>query len=208
MKSTDFSCLALEISGYELCFQQRYPTKAAFSTTSVYIYIFFLTFWPCYTACETLIPQPEIKSALEAQHRTTRARVQSNIYILMVYDSQLTLRGPGPFRTDLWLPRRREGGRGMDWGLVCKLHRMGKQQRSCWTAQKSYIHYPATNHREKDILKEYICITGSLCCTTEINTVNQLYTVQKTRKVAGALSSESEIHTYSQKETIKPSSVL
>ena len=42
----------------------------------------------------------------------------------------------------------------------------------------NYIQYPVVNHQGKEYEKEqiYICITGSLCCTAEINnTVNQTY---------------------------------
>ena len=39
-----------------------------------------------------------------------------------------------------------------------------------------YIKYPMINHNGKEYYKSvYICITDSLCCIAEINTVNQLY---------------------------------
>ena len=34
----------------------------------------------------------------------------------------------------------------------------------------NYIQYSVTNHNGKEREKEYICITGSLCCIEEINT--------------------------------------
>ena len=36
---------------------------------------------------------------------------------------------------------------------------------------ENYIQYPMANHMEKNIKKNvYICMTGSLCYTAEINT--------------------------------------
>lgn len=99
----------------------------------------------------------------------------------------------------------------MDWGLRLMQTPTGwANNEVLLNGTKSCIHYPATNHREKDILKEYICITGSLCCTTEINTVNQLYFSSKNKKSGrGALSSESQKYTRILKRRLsKPSSVL
>ena len=78
-------------------------------------------------------------------------------------------------RTDLWLPRGRVGGRGMDWesGVGrCKL------LRSEWINSKvllystgNYIESPGINHNGKEYKKNvYTCITESLCCTAEIST--------------------------------------
>ena len=35
----------------------------------------------------------------------------------------------------------------------------------------NYIQYPLINHNGKEYEKEYICITESLCCIAEINTI-------------------------------------
>ena len=58
----------------------------------------------------------------------------------------------------------------MDWGLGLMQTPIGwAHNELLLNSTGSCIHYPAISHREKDILKEYICITESLCCTTEIN---------------------------------------
>ena len=36
---------------------------------------------------------------------------------------------------------------------------------------ENYIQYPVINHSGKEYEKEYICITESLCCIPEINTI-------------------------------------
>ena len=79
-------------------------------------------------------------------------------------------------KTDLWLPRRRGTRGGMDWEFGvsrCKLVYIG------WVNNKvllystgNYIQYPVINHNGKEYEKEYIlCITESLCCTAEFNTI-------------------------------------
>ena len=38
----------------------------------------------------------------------------------------------------------------------------------------NYIQYPVINHNGKEYEKLYLCITESLCCTAEINIINEL----------------------------------
>lgn len=47
---------------------------------------------------------------------------------------------------------------------------------------ENYIQSPEINHGRKAYKKECMCITVSLCCTAEINIVNQLYFSTKIRK--------------------------
>ena len=99
-------------------------------------------------------------------------------------------------RTDLWLPRGRTGGRGIDWEFGvgrCKLLYIGWiNNKVLLQSTRNYIKYPVINHMGRNI-KECVCvyiyiyvyiyvyiyiyiyITESLCCTAEINIVNQLY---------------------------------
>ena len=51
------------------------------------------------------------------------------------------------------------------------LYGKGKQQVPLYSAE-NYIQYPMANPNGKEYKKEciYICMTGSLCCTAEINT--------------------------------------
>ena len=80
-------------------------------------------------------------------------------------------------RTDVWLPRRLGGG-GMDWEfgvswckLLCIEQINNKVLLYCHT--RNHIQYPMINQMEKNIKKDiyiYICITESLCSTTETNT--------------------------------------
>ena len=77
---------------------------------------------------------------------------------------------------NLWLPRGRGSGRGMDWEFGvsrCKLLYIE------WINNKvllystgNHIHYPVINHNGKEYEKQciYIYITESLCCIAEINT--------------------------------------
>ena len=66
-------------------------------------------------------------------------------------------------------------GEGKDWefGISrCKLFYIR------WINNKvllygtgNYIQYPVINHNGKEYEKEHVCITESLCCTAEINTL-------------------------------------
>ena len=77
--------------------------------------------------------------------------------------------------TDLWLPRGRGGGGGMDWEFGvsrCKLVYIG------WINNKvllystgNYIQYPAKKQNGKEYEKVYIRITESLCSAAEINNI-------------------------------------
>ena len=49
------------------------------------------------------------------------------------------------------------------------IHRMGKKQGPTVQHRES-IQYPVINHNRKEYVKEYICITESLCCTAKTNT--------------------------------------
>ena len=79
-------------------------------------------------------------------------------------------------RTDLWLPRGREGGRVMDWEFEvsrCKLlHLEWINNKVLLYSTGNYIQSPGINHNGKEYKKKnvYMCITESLCCTTEIST--------------------------------------
>ena len=64
-------------------------------------------------------------------------------------------------RTDLWLPKGRDGGRGKDWesGIRrCKplyLYRMYEQQSPTLQHRElQYIQYPVINHNGKEYGKE------------------------------------------------------
>ena len=77
-------------------------------------------------------------------------------------------------RTDLWLPRGRRGGGGMDWefGISrCKLlYIKWINNKILLYSTGNYMQYPVINHNGKEYEKECIHITLSLCCTAEINT--------------------------------------
>ena len=46
-----------------------------------------------------------------------------------------------------------------------------------------YIQYSVTNHNGKEYEKEYIlCVTGSLCCTEDINTTLLIYNTSIKKK--------------------------
>ena len=74
-------------------------------------------------------------------------------------------------RTDLWQPRGRRSGGGMDWefGISrCKLlYRECINNKVLLYSTGNYIQYPVINHNGKEYEKEciYIGITESLCCT-------------------------------------------
>ena len=80
-------------------------------------------------------------------------------------------------KTNLWLPRGREGRGEMDWEFVisrCKLlYIEWINSKVLLYSTRNYIQYPVINHNGKEyILKRiHICITESLCCTAEINTL-------------------------------------
>ena len=63
------------------------------------------------------------------------------------------------YRTDLWLPRGREGGGGMDWefGISrCKLlHIEWINNKVLLYSTGNYIQYPVRNHNGKEYEKEY-----------------------------------------------------
>ena len=83
-------------------------------------------------------------------------------------------------RTDLWLPRGKQGGEGgMDWEFGVS---RGKVLYVDWINNKvllhstrNYIQYPVINHKGKEHEKEYVCITELLRYIAKINTSNQLY---------------------------------
>ena len=54
---------------------------------------------------------------------------------------------------------------------------MEKQNKALLYNPGSYSQHPEINHNEKNVKKDCVCtcITELLCCTVEINTVNQLY---------------------------------
>ena len=66
-------------------------------------------------------------------------------------------------KTDLWLPRGRGGGRGMDWEFGvsrCKLlHIEWIHNRVLLYSTGNYIQYPVINHHGKEYEKEciYVC---------------------------------------------------
>ena len=77
-------------------------------------------------------------------------------------------------RTDLWLPRGRGSGGGMEWefGISrCKLvYIEWINNMVLLYSTGNYIQYLVINHNGKECKKcIYICITESLCGTTEIN---------------------------------------
>ena len=73
----------------------------------------------------------------------------------------------------------------MEWEFAisrCKLlHLEWINNKVLLYSSGNYIQYPATNHSRKEYEKEcvYICITESVCYTTETNIVNQLYFTKK-----------------------------
>ena len=50
--------------------------------------------------------------------------------------------------------------------MICRMDR----EQGCTISRGNYIQYPVINHNGKEYEKEYICVTESLCCTTEDNT--------------------------------------
>ena len=63
-------------------------------------------------------------------------------------------------RTDLWLPKARGGGRGMDWEFVvsrCKLlYRKWINNKVLLYSIGDYIQYPVINHNGKEYEKECV----------------------------------------------------
>ena len=66
------------------------------------------------------------------------------------------------WRTDLWLPRERGGGGGMDWecGISrCKLvYREWINNKGPLYSTGNYIQYPVINHKRKEYEKECVCV--------------------------------------------------
>ena len=88
------------------------------------------------------------------------------------------------WRTDLWLPRGREGEEVMDWKFGvsrCKILYIGWiNNKVILYSTENNIQYLMTNHSGKEYEENiyiYTCITELLCYTAEIkyNIVNQLY---------------------------------
>ena len=66
-------------------------------------------------------------------------------------------------------------GGGMEWEVgvsTCKLlYVEWINNKVLLYSSGSYIQYPLINHNRKEYKKVYICITESLCCKAEINTI-------------------------------------
>ena len=78
------------------------------------------------------------------------------------------------YRTGLRLPGGL-GDRGVEFGVSrCKLLYTEWITRFYCTAQKTAFNIPLQTTMEKNIKKRIICITESLCCTAEINTINYI----------------------------------
>ena len=70
-------------------------------------------------------------------------------------------------------------GEAMDWefGIIrCKLLYTEQINKSLLYSTGNYIQYPVITHHGKEYGKVHICITESLCCTAEINTLQINYT--------------------------------
>ena len=71
------------------------------------------------------------------------------------------------------------GGCGRDgvgvwgWQMSAFIQGIGKKNKVLLQSTENYIQHPMTNHNGKEYFKKnvYICITESLCCTAEINTL-------------------------------------
>ena len=78
-------------------------------------------------------------------------------------------------RRDLWLPRGKGGGGGMDWDFGisrCKRSYIGWIIKALPYSTGNYIQYPVINHNGKEYEKNVcICIAESLCCAAKINTL-------------------------------------